>query len=211
MRYSDITNQNLDEAMLDGSHAYLYHATNLLLAVEIIKSNIIKAGGWESRGTHDPKDYGNRHKFVSMTRNLNFAKSWRTGDVVFVIDQNKLRSRFKVTPFDYFDYSIKGGVGFETDSKNLRSEAEEYVTKDIYPLDKYLVKILVKHSAEQRLLDIIEDSSILVPINPDRPRTLDNMKKLRRYNGPDDPKLADEMPGWLDRDVVLKHPLVQFI
>lgn len=197
--------------MLDGSHAYLYHATNLLLAVEIIKSNRLKAGGWESRGSHDPKDYNNRHKFVSLTRDLNFAKSWRTGDVVFVIDQNKLRNSYKVTPFDYFDYSIKGGIGFESDTKNLRSEAEEYVTKDIYPLDKYLVKILVKRGAEQRLIDVIEDSSILVPIKPEGPRTLDNMRKLRRYKGLDDPKLAEEMPGWLDRNLILKHPLAQYI
>lgn len=203
-RYIDLAAQ-LDEALTDGPYAPLYHSTNFLSAIQIIKEDCIRANGWESRKSHNPRDYPGRHKFVSLTRSYQFATGqWRTKDVVFVLDQTRLRNDFRLMPFDYFDYA-------EHETKHLRSEAEEYLTRDIKPLSRYLTKILLNKDAENRLRDIIMDTTNMVTIDPSKARTLSNIKHVPTYSNENDPKIGQNevFAPWLDRDVLLNHPLVE--
>lgn len=99
----------------EGRDAPLYHATDIMSALSIIRY------GFEPRTVHlskktlglvnDVDDFGIEKvaRGVSLTRSLPFAKSW--GAVIFEIDQRQLTQRYKVIPIQYFLGHRKGARG----------------------------------------------------------------------------------------------------
>lgn len=153
----------LRELIEEGARpAYLYHATAIDHAARIVAMNQI-LGKTEHR-TQLPfarpstiaipkhvNQYGNVAG-VSLTRSLSFAKAWRSNDgVIFVLDQEKLRSNHLIRPFLYYRTPEK--------MHQNKREAEEFVigSKGIKPLDRYLVKILMSRETLEYIQNENED------------------------------------------------------
>lgn len=212
----------VSEGHLTGNYAPLYHNTNFMAAIKILIANKIEARGHESRVVFDDRDITNRHPFVSLTRSYAFARTWRTKDVVFVMDQEKLRQDFKVIPFDYFSYlqhtdHKHGANGIYTDddfSKRRRSEAEEYIMGDITPLNKYLLQILVSQEGVRRVKEIILTSP---DVKNGAWKEFKNGKRKwinpPEFAGVNDPKIATDETfwPWANRTLILKHPKTKII
>lgn len=117
------------EVLTEGRDAYLFHGTDLLSAISIIRDNKIRAG----------QHYEHHTPGVSLTRDYliarDFGTYWeRQCPIVFVFDQQKLvQSRMKVQP--YRDTSEPGVY--------RDREAEELIHGDIDNLSQYLISINV--------------------------------------------------------------------
>lgn len=149
------------------SRANLYHALEIDRAKTALETNKLDCysfqriwPGWK-RLKDDHPDYFKSQflRGISLTRDFDYAKKWNS--VVFEFDQEKLRSKWKITPYNW-GYSI--GRGYRQGIRAKREREEFLVTgltdrdpkgKDfrglgnespltkpvgsIYPLDKYLV------------------------------------------------------------------------
>lgn len=114
------------EALREGPQGgKLYHGTDVDLAARILDQNKIAA-------LTDQKIRVNREwetiYGVSLTRSFRFAVDWRRAGAIFVLDSDKLRHRYKIIPFDYY---------------NDRREHEEFLVGLIEPLSRYLIGILM--------------------------------------------------------------------
>ena len=155
--------QIIDESKNLGT---LYHFTNLQNASNIIKSNQIVASTTESsdyqrdfqffkKKGQEVRDKGLSYlTFVSLTRDKLFYKKRpkiSSAPIVrFELDGNKLSSKYKIKPFNYYADEIEN----ETD-RFYSNEGEErvnlYTKGEISNLDRYTTRICV-------LLDFIEDN-----------------------------------------------------
>lgn len=83
---------------------------------------------------------------VSLTRDPNFARRWKSGQgVVLCLDETKLRQRYRMVPYDYY---------------GNRAEAEEFVVGSITDLSKYLISI---EASEELVKDMAEDNELYAP------------------------------------------------
>ena len=115
--------EELDEGKQVGT---LYHFTNADKFIHILKDNSLKS----SRRQPD-NGYGG-YGYISFTRDKNFNKIPRGSisgtAIVFIVDGDKLSNRFKIEPFNYYNYASK--------SNPERVEAEERVVgKGIYAVE----------------------------------------------------------------------------
>lgn len=152
------------EFLLEHRAAPLYHGTSLDKAIDIINDNALNRSRWPERGIDK--------RTVSLTRNLTFARNWvresgmGTG-VIFALNQNKIRQRFKMAPYNYFGqttvdpYNAKYMVArdlprFKTFSKRgndytFENQFEEAVLQDIKPITKYIDELLIIHTKSQAI------------------------------------------------------------
>lgn len=120
----------LDEA----ATAPLYHGTTFSNAMDIVKDGFFRAfSGFTIKGQ---LFYG-----VSTSRSPRFShidhdpnqKAWEKGtiegfNVIFVLDQNKIRQRHKIVPYDYFKDSYKNFMYRDVNKlRDQRSESEEFI------------------------------------------------------------------------------------
>jgi hypothetical protein len=137
--------------MIEGSP--LYHHTSEDRAFNIMSQNKL-------RGTVPSEDYlelddrlrnTKNQSAISFTRDKNFEPGISIGasfdspsdlNVVFVLDRNKLKTKYKIEPFNYsaLDPRIIQDMGYE---RNPELE-ERVLSKYIYPLDKYVIDIIYK-------------------------------------------------------------------
>jgi hypothetical protein len=118
-----------------GRDAPLYHRADVGAAPRILAMDTIMPGA-----------DGN----VSLTRNRDFAETFRGGGVIFVLDQAKLAQRNKLTPYDFFSthpmevqYRSPGSKGPHRNPERRRNESEEFVHGEIANLNGYLTRIYV--------------------------------------------------------------------
>jgi hypothetical protein len=136
----------------------LYHFTSTPRAIKIIMNNALKAG---SNVSGDNLEIDKRlanskdQRAISFSRDKNMQPDSSLGmgadeilednDVIFVLDRDKLRTKYKVEPFDpYFD------------SKGKNPEREERVlSAEIKPLSFYVTDIIYKGNNKevQKLID----------------------------------------------------------
>lgn len=127
--------------LLESRSAPLFHGTELANALMILQSDLIEA-------TQDDS-YSNDPPGVSLSRNYKFAMSFGSSrdtgyGVVFVLDQAKLTTRFRMKP--HVAVSDWGDV--------ITGEEEEIVLARIQPLSRYLVSI---NTDPQRLHSLLDD------------------------------------------------------
>ena len=160
----------LTESLEDIQGMPLYHHTTESRAVSIMNTNML-------RGTRpdddilavDPTlDNTSHQSMVSFTRDKNFvpngtigASAGGLGDsnklkVIFVVDKDKLKSHYKIVPFDYsaledrwYDKRIKDEPDTIMQPKAIRtSKSNEYeervLTNKIQPLRRYVTDIIYK-------------------------------------------------------------------
>jgi len=123
----------------------LYHATSVDNLYEILEDNQIKpktghpithTGGpirskhWKFR-REDISSNGYLNG-VSLTRNIIFARAWKSDGVVLVLNGDLIKQNFRIIPVSFF-----GG------KREVANESEEFVIGSIKPLSKYLIRIEV--------------------------------------------------------------------
>ena len=140
---------NLNEKLEDIKGVPLYHKTSTMRGLDIINSDSL-------RGSLPSEDYLNLDKRLSNTktqRAISFTrdKNWNPGhtiglgldsaiedsSITFVVDKNKLKTKYVVEPFSY--------AGLDPRHKNTQKDEEleeRVLTDEIYPLHKYLINII---------------------------------------------------------------------
>jgi hypothetical protein len=149
-------------ALVEGRDAPLYHGTHLGAALEILRTNRIKANSY-----HEPSrlaGLGGMPSFdknadsvtgVSLTRSREQALHFDFGEIVFELDQRKLSYTHKLIPFDYWgaghlnEPNMRGQPAISGD----KNEAEEFCVGPISPANKYIMAIYMnrkRHSYNTR-------------------------------------------------------------
>lgn len=122
----------LIDLLKENQYAPLYHATSYVNFLSIIDDNKIKP---------------NRLGYIFLTRDKNYRVGGDTTPIVFKIDQEKIRQRYKIRP----------RVGWISNA-NQRIEAEE-VVKGVIPLD-WVQEIQVPKQIINRIKEEVKSSKI---------------------------------------------------
>jgi hypothetical protein len=166
----DLIDNPINESLEDIQGMPLYHHTTESRALSIMNTNML-------RGTRpdddilavDPTLDNTPHQsMVSFTRDKNFVPNGTIGasagglgdskklSVIFVVDKDKLKSHYKIVPFDYsaledrwYDKRIKDEPDTIMQPKVIRtSKSNEYeervLTNKIQPLRRYVTDIIYK-------------------------------------------------------------------
>lgn len=113
-----------------GRDAPLYHRSDLAGARQIIDGNCLQASRYSGG--------------VSLTRNRDFAETFKGGGVIFVLNQARLAQRYKFKTMDFFDgYQMNTIHRNQHTVERARNESEEFVKGSIQPLESYLDRIYV--------------------------------------------------------------------
>jgi hypothetical protein len=140
---------NLNERLEDIQGTPLYHKTSTNRGLDIINSDSL-------RGVLPSGDYLGLDKrlartktqtAISFTRDKNWAPGQTIGvgfdtpmedsNITFVVDKDKLKTKYEVEPFNYY------GLDPEDTQTSKGGEFEERVlTNEIYPLHKYIIDII---------------------------------------------------------------------
>jgi hypothetical protein len=150
MKQEEQYDMSLNEVFGDIKGTPLYHKTSANRALEIINSDSLRAGSLPSGDylNYDKRLANTKHKnAISFTRDKNWNPWYSIGmglespledtDIIFVVDKDKLKTKYKVEPFNYF------GIESDYEYKKKNDELEERVmTNQIYPLRKYIIDII---------------------------------------------------------------------
>lgn len=141
------SNKGINETL---SYNRLYHKTTPMNAVEILRSNTLRAGGTYNNNAVNGK-------CICFSRDYNFIENMPgKSAVIFVINKNKLASRYKITPItDYKNFFKPTKTRFKENSK-----AEEICQQDITDVLNYVDKILVTDNIYDEFIDYIKDLNI---------------------------------------------------
>jgi hypothetical protein len=160
----------LSESIEDIQGTPLYHHTTESRALSIMNSNMMRATRPDDDILElDPTLANTKHQsMVSFTRDKNFmpnstigASTGGVGDennlkVIFVVDKDKLKSKYKIVPFDYssledrwYDKRMKDEPDTIMQPRAIRtSKSNEYeervLTNKIEPLRRYIIDIIYK-------------------------------------------------------------------
>lgn len=142
--------KELNEVFDDIKGTPLYHKTSASRALDIINSDSLRSGSLPSGDylSYDKRLANTKHQnAISFTRDKNWEPGHTIGiglespledaDITFVVDRDKLRTKYRVEPFNYF------GIEPDYEHKEKNDELEERVmTNEIYPLRKYVIDII---------------------------------------------------------------------
>ncbi len=124
------------EYLEEGRDAPLYHGTGSAYALAILKDNAIKP--FKTHGATVQLIKKDDNVAVSLTRSIKTAIEWRNNGLAFELNQRKLAQNYQIKPLN-INYHWTGGRS----SAKHEQLFEEYVTKPIQPLTRYLEKIIV--------------------------------------------------------------------
>ena len=182
VRITESQRQRLVEKLNDVEGSPLYHHTSEERAMSIMDQNKLRGSvPDEDYLKFDPRLKNTKDQSViSLTRDKNFepgstiGASWEQPkdlNVIFVLDSNKIKTRYKIEPFNYssIDPRIFQDMGYE---KNPELE-ERVLTKYIHPLNKYVTNIIykgnnpeVKQKIDSFLSDDINESQEIKELAP---------------------------------------------
>jgi hypothetical protein len=109
------------------SEQRLYHFTNLKNALKII-------GDYHLLNSKEVRT-------LSLTRNPNLISINNSSDVIFCINKDILKTKFKIYPYDYFIVNKREYEKKFSPNRVEPFEYEEALDKDIINLNKYLLYI----------------------------------------------------------------------
>ena len=140
----------ISEKLEDIQGTPMYHKTSTLRGLDIINVDALRAGSIPSG---DYLSYDKRLANTKLQNAISFTrdKNWDPGHTIgiglespledsnmtFVVDRNKLRTKYKVESFNY------AGIEPDYEYHKKNNELEERVmTNEIYPLHRYLIDII---------------------------------------------------------------------
>ena len=151
---------NLNERLSDIQGTPLYHKTSTNRGLDIINSDSLRGSlpSEEYLVWDDELRNTKKQRAISFTRDKNWEPDQSIGmgldspiedkDITFVVDSNKLKTKYKLVPFDYAtigdrQLKLRGEQlpkEYIRQKKNPEME-ERVLTDEIYPLRKYLIDI----------------------------------------------------------------------
>ena len=151
---------NLNESLSDIQGTPLYHKTSTNRGLDIINSDSLRGSlpSEEYLVWDDELRNTKKQRAISFTRDKNWEPDQSIGmgldspiedkDITFVVDSNKLKTKYKLVPFDYAtigdrQLKLRGEQlpkEYIRQKKNPEME-ERVLTDEIYPLRKYLIDI----------------------------------------------------------------------
>lgn len=140
----------LNEVFDDIVGVPLYHKTSTSRGLDIINSDALRAGSLPSGDylSYDKRLARTKHQnAISFTRDKNWEPGHTIGiglespledsNMTFIVDSNKLKTKYRVEPFNY------QGIEPDYEHHKKNDELEERVmTNEIYPLHRYLIDII---------------------------------------------------------------------
>ena len=161
----------------------LYHYVELRFLVDILNDNRLEGP-------------------VSLTRSKDsYVKVWKGKVSILILDKDKLRQNYKITPFrdtaaidGTGDYSTGGGLGAAAgfyDDKSEKTkpfdEMEEIIENDIENIDKYIVKVILppqySEKTIKRLKLLLKEKGIPYEVGLEEDhQTQSGKKKLRVFD-----------------------------
>ena len=153
MKLQDI----LLEKLRDMVSVPIYHHTTEERALGIMNGNmLVGSKQYEEVMNLDRTLKQSKHKtMVSFTRDKNFIPDGSIGNssngprikpdmlnVIFVADRSRLKSRYRVVPFDYGTIANKAWMDPVPRSRKNPEVEERVLTDRIYPLRQYLTNII---------------------------------------------------------------------
>lgn len=131
------------ESLEESLEPELYHGTTVKNAFLILQEDVLKVG----------KMYGNKEPAVCFTRHLENINSYKFA-AIFVIDKNKLKANYKITPITDYKNIVGDNHGARYKAiDGVHSKAEEVVKKDITNIRKYIKKLLIASD----IIDVFKD------------------------------------------------------
>lgn len=147
----------LFEKLRDMAPSLIYHHTTEDRAMSIMDSNmLIGTKPFDEIINLDPTLKHSKHKMmISFTRDKNFIPDGSIGNsgdgprvkpdtlnVIFVADRNRLKTRYRVVPFDYGTLADRAWMDpIPRTHKNPEVE-ERVLSNRIYPLRQYITNII---------------------------------------------------------------------
>ena len=139
----------------------LYHYTEFLL--NILDDNMLRGP-------------------VSLTRSRDsFVKDWLGSIPILVLDKDKLRTKYKIRPYQDYD---------DDDAERSEDEMEEVIDRDVTNLSKYIIKVILPKPNEE-YEDALKEKGI--PYEIDKP--LNEKKKPYKHKSGFDDKLGKDPFG----------------
>ena len=140
----------INEVIDDIRSTPLYHKTSTSRGLDIMDTDSLRAGSLPSGDylSYDKRLARTKHQnAISFTRDKNWIPNSTIGvglesplednDMTFVVDKNKLRTKYRVEPFNY------SGIEPDYEHHKKNDELEERVmTNEIYPLHRYVIDII---------------------------------------------------------------------
>ena len=166
----DLIDNPINESLEDIQGMPLYHHTTESRALSIMNTNMLRGTRPDDDilAVDSTLDNTPHQSMVSFTRDKNFVPNGTIGasagglgdskklSVIFVVDKDKLKSHYKIVPFDYsaledrwYDKRIKDEPDTIMQPKVIRtSKSNEYeervLTNKIQPLRRYVTDIIYK-------------------------------------------------------------------
>ena len=151
--------KTLNEKLLDISGDPIYHMTNDINALRIIYNDTLRGSVVSEDDILSDKTLAmSKHRMmVSFTRDKNFKPSEALAGgegidersaITFVVDKNRLKTKYRVLPFNYWDiqdkyYQRHHGTDTPQKYKDKRTEESEerVLTDKITPLSRYIIDV----------------------------------------------------------------------
>ena len=167
MIYRTYTMIKLIDLLNEGKQVgILYHWTKLKNLENIIKINKLNT----SHAGHGTFDY------ISTTRSKNKLQSGISehSDVALVLDGDKISNKYKVIPYhdleteEYDDITVRdedgNAIGIADDEGNIIrygafDEMEELIVGSLYPLNKYLIKVIL-YKTNPKIESLLKEKNI---------------------------------------------------
>jgi len=139
----------ISEKLEDIQGTPLYHKTSTIRGIDIINTDSLRGVLPSGDYLGDDKRLANTktQTAISFTRDKNWQPNNTIGvglgssledtGITFVVDRDKLKTKYKIEPFNYH------GIDPDSEYKEKFNELEDRVmTNEIYPLHKYVIDII---------------------------------------------------------------------
>jgi hypothetical protein len=170
---SSSMHKSFQDYINEGREAPLYHATESLVLVDILQTNLLRP-----LSEHDSKKllhYNSKRgktspyyssdtiiQGISTTRSLNLAKTWRTPyNAIIQLNQRKLSYNYRIVPIQYWSDALDSARPQNNDKQNefsmVRNEYEEFIlTNKPIKISDYIDKILVNTRTHLSTMNSLE-------------------------------------------------------
>lgn len=135
--------EELDKLEESFNTSIVYHRTDPKSAANILNKNILKAD----------RIYMFNHtssRCTCFSRDYNSIKNMPGNNyVIFVLDRNKLTTRYELEP-----------ITVHKNTENSKAEEKEICFKNIFNIQKYLLKVLISDNLYDRFIEVLDKNNV---------------------------------------------------
>jgi hypothetical protein len=157
MKYIKTINEYVKHKMLPRelrNKNLIYHATKIKFFDRLLRTNTLYGSEWYDSGVSTSR---NKHyAYGSMENSEDGEWGYNAGDVQFIFDKDKLKTKYKVGAFDWEESKLKKSkVGEYSD---FHQSEEKIMTDEIENFTDYVIGIHIVHNY---LIDDLKENELL--------------------------------------------------